>query len=145
QRTQKFGSGDRTSSAIHQVAKKLKLTARKIDLFSGANHFCSPDIYSDRTKLANSLSRADGQAPQEGLNTRNQLGGLERLRDVVVGAEIESNNLIDRLIPDRQHQNRSRHPLLADAAANIESAAIRQHDIQDNQIEGQIGGLAQSL
>src|SRR5436853_4492086 len=79
------------------------------------------------------------------MDTSNEFRGLEWFRHVVIGTQGESHHLIKHLIANRQDQNGSRQPLLPNLATDVESVAIRQNDIEDNQVEGQISCLLQPL
>src|SRR5437016_7253824 len=62
ERPQEFGSRDSTSSAFHQVAKKLELASCKINLHSVSSNFCAPDVYVDCTESVNTSSGMDWDA-----------------------------------------------------------------------------------
>jgi hypothetical protein len=44
-------------------------------------------------------------AAQDGLDARHQLAGIERLGQVVIGAELEADDLVDVLAAGRQHDD----------------------------------------
>ena len=75
-------------------------------------------------------------AAQVRLDARQQLGHLERLGDVVVGAELEADHLVDHLAARRQHDHRRLDAALAQLAADVEAAHARQHQVEEQQIEG---------
>ena len=75
-------------------------------------------------------------ATQQRLDPRQQLRHLERLDQVVVGAQLEADDLVDDLAPRGQHQDRRLHALLAKRAADVEAVAAREHHVEQDHVEG---------
>ena len=78
--------------------------------------------------------RARRPPPQQRLEPRHQLDRLERLGQVIVGAELEADHLVDHLPSRRQHQDGRRHPALPHLAADVEAVHPRQHDVEHDEV-----------
>src|SRR5437588_9065259 len=130
-----------------QVAQKLELASGKLDRLAFPRHFLAAKI--DRQILETEYGV--GQLPsglgaaQQRFNTRQQLGYFERLGEVIVGAQLQSCNPIVYAAACRQHQNRQIDVTLAQLAADVESTAAGEHDIQNSQIEIAAGCLNQPV
>ena len=79
------------------------------------------------------LRRGRGLAPKPGADPSDELLGLERLDDVVVGAGLEAEHDVDRVGLGRQHHDR--HPRLGpDLLADIDAVAAREHQVEQHQV-----------
>ena len=58
---------------------------------------------------------------------------VERLRHVVVGAQLEPDDRVDVVGPRGQHEDRGR-PAPADLATHLEPVDPRQHQVQDDEV-----------
>ncbi len=88
-----------------------------------------------RARAARPRGRA--RAPEHGLHTCGQLAGRERLRDVVVGADLEAGDAVDLLVACGQHQHRHVRAR-ADAAADVEAVRSRKADVEDDEPRAQL-------
>ena len=77
----------------------------------------------------------DRRPPQLGFDPRQQLHHLERLGDVVVGAELQADDLVDDLAARGQHDHRRLDAAPAQLAHDVEAAEPRQHDVEEDEIE----------
>ena len=78
------------------------------------------------------------------LIARQQLARIERLRQVIVGAEIEPDDPVDVVATGRQHQHGRLRARLAQLLQHVEARESGQHDVEDDQIEILALGAAQS-
>ena len=81
--------------------------------------------------------RAVGLEPrpaQVGLDARHQLARGERLGDVVVGAQLQAEDLVELLAARRQHDDRD-VALGADALADLEPVEPGQHQVEHHQVD----------
>ena len=83
------------------------------------------------TPLVTSVN--DACATQKRANTRFELEDPERLREVIVGTEVEPASLVDLGVPTAQHHHRHRASL-SDPAKQLPSGQVRHHDVQDHQV-----------
>ena len=86
-----------------------------------------------RTAACPCVSSALGAA-QDRPQPRQQLARLERLGQIVVGAEFEPDDAVHGVAARGQHQDRRRRPR-ADAAADLEPVHVGQHQVEDDGIE----------
>jgi hypothetical protein len=70
---------------------------------------------------------------KEGVNSGEQFADAEGLGDVVVSAEIQSDDFVDFLTFRSQHQNGGRIFLGAELFAYVVPAGAREHDVKDDQ------------
>jgi hypothetical protein len=75
------------------------------------------------------------RAAQQRLQTRKQLDHLERLGQVIVGAELQPDDLVDHLAARREHNDRRVNIALAQVAADVEAVFSGQHDVKNNCVE----------
>ena len=81
--------------------------------------------------------RAPRRAAHQRAHPRHELVRAERLRQVVVGADLEADDAVGLLGTGREHDDRNRRRLVrsaADETADLEAVDVRQHEIQDHQI-----------
>ena len=74
-------------------------------------------------------------AAQPRLDAREQLHHLERLGQIVVGAELQADHLVDHLAARGQHDHRRLDALLAQVAQHVEAVLPGQHHVEQQQIE----------
>ena len=80
--------------------------------------------------------RGRGRAPpQHGLDARHQLHHVERLRQVVVGAQLEAEHAVHHLAARGEHDHRRRDALLAQVAEHVEAVLARQRHVEQHQVE----------
>ena len=80
------------------------------------------------------LGRVVAHVPaQLGFDSRDQLQRVKRLGDVIVSTDGQSQDLIRILRLGGQHDHREK-VVLPDAAADLKSVHVREHDIENGQI-----------
>ena len=74
-------------------------------------------------------------AREQFLDPQHELARTERLRDVIVGAELEPEHAIHfrRARGEHQNRNRSGRRIAAENLADLEPVDFRQHQIEDDQ------------
>src|SRR5882672_3739544 len=73
-------------------------------------------------------------APQQCTQSRQKFSELERFRQIVVCAGIQSTDAILHCISRREHENRDPRPLRAQFAANLEAVALWDHHVENDRI-----------
>ena len=73
-------------------------------------------------------------APQQRLDPAHQLAQAKRLGHVVVGAELQADDLVHLLVAGGQDQDRCLGAARAEASQNLEAVDARQADVQDYEI-----------
>ena len=124
-----------------EVDKEVELGAGERDLVvvAVAPHAAARDIDLERTEPQRTavrarLTRPAGPAPQRGADAGDQLGHLERLADVVVGARLETDHDIERVGSRGQHHDRDGRGA-ADLAGDLEAVHPRQHDVEQHEVD----------
>ena len=82
--------------------------------------------------LALDLAPLRGGAPEDRLHAGDELARVERLGQVVVGADLEADDLVDVLVAGGQHQDRN-VGALADPAADLDPVDVGEHQVEDDQ------------
>ena len=83
---------------------------------------------------------------QHRLDARQQLRSAERLRDVVVGADLEADDAVDLVALCREDDHRGRHPLAAQHAQHLDAAHAGKHHVEQDEVQSLVaGGLERSL
>jgi len=73
-----------------------------------------------------------GAAPDQRPETGDELVERERLREVVVGADLEADDLVDVLVARSQHEDRNVRAL-ADSPAQLDAVSVREIEVEDDQ------------
>ena len=71
---------------------------------------------------------------QDRLHARQQLARIERLRQIIVGAEIEPDDAIDVVAAGRQHQHGRSRARLAQLLQHVESRQAGKHDVENDEV-----------
>ena len=77
-------------------------------------------------------------------NPRPEFANRERLRDVVVGAQLEPDHLVELVVARGQHDDRHR-ARGAEALADLQAVEPRQHDVEHDEVDRLLRELAQRL
>ncbi len=70
--------------------------------------------------------------PQRGAYPGDQLPQSERLRDVVVGTDLQADDRVDLGVARRHHDDRDARPR-AQLAAHVDARDLRQHDVEQHE------------
>ena len=73
-----------------------------------------------------------GRAAHERAQPRQQLAEVERLGQVVVGADVEAADAVADLAARGEHEDRRPAVALAQRAADLEAVAAREHHVEDD-------------
>ena len=99
-----------------------------------------PQVVDDQD--GGSLRRA---APRECSDSREELREGERLREVVVGARVQPQDPILHRVACRQHQDGSRRAGLSNATQGLETVDVGEHDVEDQDVVGELGRHPRAL
>ena len=80
-----------------------------------------------------------GHAAQRGADAGEQLLGVERLRDVVVGAGVERAHLLRLLVAGGQHDH-GHVAERAQAAQHVEPVEVGEAEVEDHDVGAAVGG-----
>ena len=101
-------------------------------LLAGAVHRAARGVDAQVAQLQHALGDGAGRAPQQRAHARHQLGGAERLGHVVVGADLEPQQLVALAGAGGDDQDR-RVAVLADAARDLQAVHAGQPQVQHHQ------------
>ena len=126
---------DHAAGGLQQHVEQIEFDGREVD--HGPRASRDPSALVDRHIIdheAIGAARLDGRrvgprAAQDGLDPRAQFAGIERLRQVVVGAHLQAQDPILLVAARRQHQDR-RARRRADAPEDFKSPDVGQHHVE---------------
>jgi hypothetical protein len=121
---------------IDDLALKLEqgsLLARQGDRPAGPGDAPGRGIERQVTDAQHRVAAGALPAEQR-THARQQLGEVEGLDQVVVGASVEACDLVGGGVARREHENRDGRPAGPGAAADLEAGAARQQHVQHDQI-----------
>ena len=123
-------------AVVEQLPEQVELLRRELDLLAVDLHLAPAGVdlelavgYLARLQLA-ALGDA---AAQDRLDARDELARVERLRQVVVGADLEPDDLVHVFVARGEHQDRDVRAL-AHALADLDPVEIREHQVEDDQV-----------
>src|SRR5712691_7027434 len=94
---------------VEQLPEEIELLRRQLDLLIAHARFTPSGIDGEVAVLDDgtlTLRALRGCATQDRPHARDKLPRVERLRHVVVGADLEPDDLVDVFVARRQHQDR---------------------------------------
>ena len=127
---------DRLPRPLPQQAQELDLVERQRVRLPFAGQLLLVRIDDGAADL-DALRRRRGeavQAPEHGVDARDQLTDRERLGDVVVGARVQPADLVGLLRPRGQHDHRHQRVRRSDLLAHGKAVRVRQHEVQQHQV-----------
>src|SRR4051812_20307894 len=95
----------------------------------------APEVDGDVAKCEDVRAvRGEGaRAAEQRFDAREQLRHFERLRQIVVRAELETEYAVDDLAPRGEHQDRRLDAARAEIAADVEAVFLREGDVEQQQ------------
>src|SRR4051794_25462089 len=93
-------------------------------------HLDPPEL-DDRWELRR--SRRPLAASEDRANPCRELAGAERLRDVIVRAELQPDDLVDLRITRREHHDRHAR-FSPNLARHFEAGKLRQHEVEQDEV-----------
>src|ERR1700675_4928404 len=99
---------DDVTGSLQKIGQKIKLNGRQFDFLIPATNRTRTVVEFDVTENnrfgvdRSQVREGSGAAPQESLNPCGKLARIERLHQVVVGADFETVNAIDVIAAGRE-------------------------------------------
>src|SRR5581483_4392621 len=128
------GSRERGARVSHEELEERELARREDEAARSAADLA-------RQRVENDVADADGcgagvraTAPEEGADARHELVGVERLREIVVGAGLEAADAIGDGGASAEHEGGRVDAHTAKLANDLESVTPRQSDVQDDEV-----------
>src|SRR6266852_8868471 len=119
---------------IEEVAKDAELALREIDRQIALRRLIFSKIELDVAERDLFAGGGALRPSHHRFQPRQKLHEAERLRDVVVGAELQADDLVDLLPARGEHDDRRVVATPAQLAADVEAALLRQHHIEDDHV-----------
>ena len=137
-------AGQHEAAVVEQLPEQVELLGRETDLFVNNVNLALARV--DREVAMTELLRLAlpalrRGAAQDALDSRDELARVERLRHVVVGADLEPDDLVDVLIARGEHQDRN-VGALADPAAELDAVSVGKIEVEDDERRRSAGDLA---
>ena len=122
-------------AVVEQLPEEVELLRRELDLLVADHHLAAAGV-DDEVAVADLVALLAApvgrRAAEDALHARHELARVERLRQVVVGADLEPDDLVDVLVAGGQHQDRH-VGALAHAAADLQPVHVGQVEVEDDQ------------
>ena len=99
-----------------------------------ARDLAAPEIDRDVARGEPLDRRLGLDAPKDGAEAREQLARRERLGDVVVGAELETDDAVGLVALRGEHEH-GHVALRADALADLEPVDARHHHVEEHGVD----------
>lgn len=138
-RLEELFAGEGDAGARHEMGEQVELLHRQSEEFAVKANLVRDKVNLEVARdefgvgVLGSLADPTTGPPQHGLHTRGQLSRRERLRDVVVGAKIETRNAFGLAASGRQHDHRNRRNL-AEPTEDLDAVELWQHQVEDHEI-----------
>jgi hypothetical protein len=120
---------------VEQLPEQVELLRRQLDLLVADVNLTAAGVDEQlpvAELLALDLPALGRGAAKNGFHPGDELAGVERLGQVIVGADLQADDLVDVLVSRGQHQDRD-VGRLADAAADLDPVDVREHQVEDDQ------------
>src|SRR5688572_2464890 len=121
------------AAAPHQDLQHAELAARELQRHAGDAGGAAGGVERHIAVFDHAAALAAAAADQ-GARARLQLAQVERLHQVVVGADVERADAVLDLAPRGHHQDRRRVLRPAHRLQEIEAGAVWQVDVEDHQV-----------
>jgi hypothetical protein len=122
-------------AVVEELPEEVELLRSQLDLVVSDEHLATTRV-DEEIAVADLVALVDAairrRPPEHALDARDELTRIERLRQVVVRADLEPDDLVDVLVARREHQDRD-VGALADAAADLDPVHVRQVQVEHDQ------------
>ncbi len=122
----------RRPCALHECREQLELERADVDRPAAPTHLAAAEVHFGVAE-AEHVRRLHDRASQHRLDARAQLARVERLGDVVVGAELEPHDLLGVVRPGGEDDDRRAAAAAAQLATDLEAVLARQHDVEQDE------------
>ena len=130
----------------HEVAQQVELRGGEVDDVPAASHLVRTLIELDVGEAQDAVVLGLVPRPtQDGVDPGDDLGQREGLGDVVVAAHGEAGQLVLERVARGQEEDGDAHAVGAQAAGDLESVEVGEHDIEDDEVGRILLGLGECL
>ncbi len=134
ERVEELGPGEDPARAGRERGQQPELGRGEVDRPPGdlGTH---PGHIEDHVACPDDVARLGGPlgASQDGLDARDELARGERLGQVVVGAHLEPEQLVELVVARGQHHDRDRG-VATELAGDLETVEAGQAEVEDDEI-----------
>ena len=132
-------AGEHAAGVLHQQLEELEFLARQVDGLSPDGDLEPLRVEPDTPGFENLpfICRFPPGSSQNGPDPGNELSGAERLGDIVIGPELQSDNLVDLGVASGEHDDRHVRRT-TDLLADVLSWKAGEHEVKQHQV-GSIG------
>ncbi len=146
---------DQALARVHAVGMREQI-GQQVELLGCEAHLVLADVHGARAPVETetvelldigglaALLAAELDAAQQRVDACHQLGEREGLGDVVVGADVEADHLVDLRTLGGEHEDGRRH-LLSQDAADLEPAELGQHQVEQDEVGTDAARLGERL
>src|SRR5215831_2008230 len=127
-----------------EVLQKIELLGGKLHGLPGAGHLTSAQVDLDLAKRVTFLGNAVGTA-EDSLDTGQQLADGERLGNIIVGTELQADNLVHFLTARRQHNHWHRRALGLKLLAHVQPTHFGHHHVENHEVGRVVKRASQAL
>src|SRR6478736_1324336 len=117
---------------LEEAGEEVELLARELDQCAADGHLVGVAPQDDLARGEHLLLVPALGTTEDRLDPGRQLAGRERLRDVVVGAELEAGDAVRLLVAGSEHDDRNLRAG-ADLAADFEAVHAGQADVEHDE------------
>ena len=125
------------AAVLGEVAEEGELAVREVEVGPVARGLHRGEVDDDLAEGQPVAARA--RAAEHGADARQQFFQVERLGDVVVGAEVEALQLVGLLRARRQHDDGRLAPFPQEPH-QFEAVAAGEHDVEHDEVRGEVAG-----
>ncbi len=132
------------TGVAHEHLRQGKLLERQVDGLLPARQIVAFQVQRE-VACVELLEDHLALAAREGAQVRQQLGGAERLGHVVIGAAVQTGDLVGHGVARGEQQHRRAHVLAAQFSHYRETVHFGKHDIQDDHVVDVAFGISQPV
>ena len=135
--------GQHPAGVAQQHLKQFELLQRQLNILAAHGHHVPVHVHPHRPGLHDRADRLIdvAPAPEYRAHPGDQFPGRERLGHVVVGAELEADDLVNLTVLRGQHDDRHVRPF-PQAPADLAARQAGQHEVEQHQVgTGAVEGL----
>ena len=142
---QELGVEDDLAGVGGEVLEEEPFGPRQLDQLAVAGDHPALEVDLDVVEREHAGARLGARRPtQDGAHAGRQLVRVERLGDVVVGAEVEALGLVGGGALGGQQDDRDRPPL-AELAHDLDAIEVGHDDVEQDDVRPDLLGLGQRL
>ena len=127
------GPREYTAGRAQEIFEQRVFLRGEVDPVAVAPHLLGQSIQLE-IAYAQNVGPLDGRSPQQRLDTHQQLGEIEWLRQVIIRARLEMQHFVVDGIARGEHQDGKSGMRLAHSAQQLRAAQMRKHQVKDEKI-----------